>query len=71
MGLGAAPPFLVAYLGPALREDLGLTGAQLGLLTGLFYGSTGVVSLLASRPSSRWAPGAASSATRSWSASSW
>lgn len=49
MGLGAAPTFLTGYLGPALRADLGLSGAQLGLLVGLFYGSTGVVSLVAAR----------------------
>ncbi|RBY83646.1 hypothetical protein DQ238_00740 [Geodermatophilus sp. TF02-6] len=49
MGLGAAPPFLLAYLGPDVRAALDLSGAQLGLLVGLFYGATGAVSLLASR----------------------
>jgi CP family cyanate transporter-like MFS transporter len=49
MGLGAAPMPLVGYLGAALRADLGLTGAQLGLVVGLFYGATGVTSLLGSR----------------------
>lgn len=49
MGLGCAPTFLVGYLGPDVRADLGLSGAQLGLLVGLFYGSTGVTSMIASR----------------------
>ncbi|MGY1712088.1 CynX/NimT family MFS transporter [Geodermatophilus sp. SYSU D00758] len=49
MGLGASPFLLAGYLGPALRADLGLTGAQLGLVTGLFYGATGVTSLLGAR----------------------
>jgi CP family cyanate transporter-like MFS transporter len=47
MGLGAGPTYLVGYLGAELRADLGASGAQLGLLVGLFYGATGVVSLLA------------------------
>ncbi|SFP49083.1 Nitrate/nitrite transporter NarK [Geodermatophilus dictyosporus] len=49
MGLGAAPMPIVGYLGAALRADLGLTGAQLGLVVGVFYGATGVTSLLGSR----------------------
>ncbi|WP_409333075.1 MFS transporter [Trujillonella humicola] len=49
MGLGAAPTFLVGYLGPAVRDGLGLSGAQLGLLVGLFYGATGLTSLAAAR----------------------
>ncbi len=49
MGLGAAPTYLVGYIGPTLKADLGLTGAQLGLLVGLFYGATGVTSLLVAR----------------------
>jgi MFS family permease len=49
MGLGASPFLVAGYLGPALRADLGLTGAQLGLVTGLFYGATGVTSLLGAR----------------------
>lgn len=49
MGLGAAPTYLVGLLGPELRESLGLSGAQLGLLVGLFYGATGLTSLVTSR----------------------
>ncbi|NEM05708.1 MFS transporter [Geodermatophilus normandii] len=49
MGLGAAPMPIVGYLGAAIRADLGLTGAQLGLVVGVFYGATGVTSLLGSR----------------------
>jgi len=49
MGLGAAPMPIVGYLGAALRSDLGLTGAQLGLVVGVFYGATGLTSLLGSR----------------------
>ena len=49
MGLGAAPTYLVGLLGPELRDSLGLSGAQLGLLVGLFYGSTGLASLVTSR----------------------
>ncbi|RFU19141.1 MFS transporter [Geodermatophilus marinus] len=58
MGLGAVPMPLVGYLGPALVADLDLTGAQLGLVVGLFYGATGVTSLLGSglvdRLGARW-----------------
>jgi CP family cyanate transporter-like MFS transporter len=49
MGLGCAPTFLVGYLGPDVRDSLELTGAQLGLLVGLFYGATGLTSLVAAR----------------------
>jgi predicted MFS family arabinose efflux permease len=49
MGMGAAPTYLVGLLGPELRESLHLSGAQLGLLVGLFYGATGLTSLLTSR----------------------
>ncbi|WP_448639029.1 SDR family oxidoreductase [Geodermatophilus sp. URMC 63] len=49
MGLEAAPMPVVGYLGAAMRADLGLTGAQLGLVVGVFYGATGVTSLLGSR----------------------
>lgn len=49
MGLGCAPTFLVGYLGPDVRASLDLSGAQLGLLVGLFYGATGGTSLLVSR----------------------
>ncbi|SEO53606.1 MFS transporter [Trujillonella endophytica] len=49
MGLGCTPAFLVGYLGPDVRSSLDLSGAQLGLLVGLFYGATGVTSMVASR----------------------
>lgn len=46
MGLGTTPPFLLGYLGPVIRADLGLSRGQLGLLIGLFYGLTGLGSLV-------------------------
>lgn len=49
MGGGTGPPFLIGYLGPALRTDLGLSRTQLGLLIGVFYGLCGLSSLLAAR----------------------
>ena len=49
MGLGCTPAFLVGYLGPDVRDSLQLSGAQLGLLVGLFYGATGITSLAAAR----------------------
>jgi CP family cyanate transporter-like MFS transporter len=49
MGLGCAPAFVVGYLGPDVRSSLDLTGAQLGLLIGLFYGGTGLTSMATSR----------------------
>lgn len=49
MGLGTTPPFLLGYLGPAVRADLDLSRGQLGLLIGLFYGATGLGSLVSAR----------------------
>jgi len=49
MGLGSSPAFLFGYLGPQLRIELDLSRAELGLLIGLFYGLTGIGSLLAAR----------------------
>ncbi|WP_081865895.1 CynX/NimT family MFS transporter [Blastococcus sp. URHD0036] len=54
MGLGCAPTFLVGYLGPDVRASLDLSGAQLGLLVGLFYGATGVTSMVVSRLVDPW-----------------
>jgi predicted MFS family arabinose efflux permease len=42
MGLGTAPAALVGYLGAFVRSDLHLSRAELGLVTSLFYGATGV-----------------------------
>ena len=49
MGLGCSPAFLYGYLGPEIRTDLDLSRGGLGLLIGIFYGLTGVGSLLAAR----------------------
>src|SRR3954447_25229772 len=54
MGLGPTPPFLLGYLGPAIRADLDLSRGQLGLLIGLFYGLTGLGSLGTARVAERW-----------------
>lgn len=48
-GLGAGPGFLFGLVGPALQEDLGLSRSSLGLLIGLFFGGTGVASVVAGR----------------------
>jgi len=48
-GLGSGPGFLFGFVGPALREDLGVSRGELGLLIGLFFGATGMASVLAAR----------------------
>lgn len=53
MGLGCSPAFLYGYLGPHIRADLDLSRGELGLLIGIFYGLTGLGSLLAARFSER------------------
>ena len=53
MGLGCSPAFLYGYLGPDIRADLDLSRGELGLLIGIFYGLTGLGSLLAARFSER------------------
>ncbi|MEE8601463.1 MFS transporter [Euzebya tangerina] len=45
IGLGAAIGFLYGYLAVALRSDLGLSRGQVGLLVGLYFGSTGLGSI--------------------------
>lgn len=54
MGLGCSPAFLYGYLAPAIRTDLDLSRGELGLLIGIFYGLTGVGSLLAARVAGPW-----------------
>src|SRR4051794_37209141 len=54
MGLGTTPPFLLGYLGPVIRADLHLSRGQLGLLIGLFYGLTGLGSLVSARIAESW-----------------
>lgn len=55
-GLGAGPGFLYGFLGTQLKADLGLTGGSLGLLIGIFFGATGLASVLAARWGSRLGP---------------
>lgn len=45
IGLGAAMGFLWGFVATALRVDLGLTRAQVGVLIGLFFGSAGIGSV--------------------------
>ncbi|NEK58424.1 MFS transporter [Geodermatophilus sabuli] len=54
MGAGTAPAFLYGYLGPEIRADLDLSRGGLGLLIGLFYGLTGLGSLVAARVAQPW-----------------
>ncbi|MFW3169278.1 MFS transporter [Geodermatophilus sp. CPCC 206100] len=54
MGAGTAPAFLYGYLGPEIRADLDLSRGGLGLLIGLFYGLTGLGSLVAARVAEPW-----------------
>jgi CP family cyanate transporter-like MFS transporter len=54
MGLGCSPAFLYGYLGPDIRADLDLSRGGLGLLIGIFYGFTGLGSLLAARVAGSW-----------------
>ncbi|GGO79890.1 hypothetical protein GCM10012289_65260 [Nonomuraea cavernae] len=49
IGLGAGPGFLFGFVGPALQAELRVSRAGLGLLIGLFFGFTGLTSLLAAR----------------------
>lgn len=45
VGTGAAIGFLHGYLAPALREDLGITRTQIGVLVSVYFGSTGLGSV--------------------------
>ena len=49
IGIGAGPGFLLGYVAPALMRELEIGRVQVGLLVGLFFGSTGLTSMLASR----------------------
>lgn len=54
IGLGAGPGFLFGFVGPALQDELGISRTGLGLLIGLFFGFTGLASLLAARVGARF-----------------
>ena len=45
IGLGAAVGFIWGFVATALRLDLGITRAEVGVLIGLFFGSTGIGSI--------------------------
>lgn len=45
IGVGAAIGFLHGYMAPALRADLGISRAQVGVLVSVYFGSTGIGSI--------------------------
>ena len=46
VGLAAALGFVPGYVATSLRADLGLSRAEVGLIVSLYFGSTGVMSIL-------------------------
>jgi predicted MFS family arabinose efflux permease len=59
IGVGSAIGFLFGFIATLLVEDLGLTRAAVGLLTSVYFGSTGLGSVaggrIADRMGARWA----------------
>lgn len=54
LGFASSPGFLFGFIGPQLSAELGTGVAELGVLIGVFFGSTGVVSLLSAGLVDRW-----------------
>lgn len=54
IGLGAALGFIPGFVATALRDDLGISKGQVGLLVGLHFGCTGVGSILGGRLTERF-----------------
>lgn len=54
LGFASSPGFLFGFIGPQLSAELGTGVAELGVLIGVFFGSTGLVSLLSSGLVDRW-----------------
>lgn len=46
IGLGSLPGFLFGFLGPVFEADLGISKPAIGLLVGVFFGSTGLGSVV-------------------------
>jgi predicted MFS family arabinose efflux permease len=46
IGLGSVPGFLFGFLGPVLEGDLGISKPALGVLVGVFFGATGLGSVV-------------------------
>lgn len=53
IGLGSFPGFALGFLTPALQVDLELSRLEAGLLSGVFFGATGVGSIPAGRLAQR------------------
>jgi MFS family permease len=49
MGMGAFLGFIPGFLATALRDDLGISRGQVGLLVSLYFGCTGLGSIVAGR----------------------
>ena len=54
LGLGAALGFIPGFIATTLRDDLGISKGQVGLLVGLYFGCTGVGSVLGGRLTDRF-----------------
>ena len=53
MGLGAALGFTPGFVATALRDDLGISRGQVGLLVSLYFGCTGIGSVMGGRLTDR------------------
>ena len=53
-GLGAALGFLPGFIATTFRDDLGISKGQIGLLVGLYFGCTGLGSIMGGRLTDRF-----------------
>ena len=53
-GLGAALGFLPGFIATTFRDDLGISKGQVGLLVGLYFGCTGLGSIMGGRLTDRF-----------------
>lgn len=54
MGMGASLGFVPGFLATTLRDDLGISRGQVGLLVSLYFGCTGIGSIMGGRATDRF-----------------
>lgn len=54
MGVGASLGFVPGFLATTLRDDLGISRGQVGLLVSLYFGCTGIGSIMGGRATDRF-----------------